>query len=58
MRKNMIKSDFFGGLLLSSRVLKCTFANILMKCQAVSFSLNAWLLGLGFVAFGHYPGDT
>jgi len=38
----MTKSDFFGGLLLSSHVLKGTFASIFMNCQAVSFSLHAW----------------
>ena len=44
----MTKSDFFGGLFLSSRVLKGTFASIFVNCQAVSLSLR--MLGLGFVA--------
>ena len=46
----MTKSDFFGGLLLSSHVLKGTFAGILMNCQAVSFSLHAWLGVCSFLA--------
>jgi len=47
-----MKSDFFGCLLLSSRVLKgtCTFTSILMNCQAVSFSLHAWLEVCSFLA--------
>ena len=31
-KKKMTKSDFFGGLFLSSRVLKGTFANIFVNC--------------------------
>jgi len=31
-RKKMTKSDFFGGLFLSSRVLKGTFASIFVNC--------------------------
>ena len=37
-------------------VLKGTFASILMNCQAVSFSLHAWLGVCSF--FGRYPGDN
>jgi len=50
-RRKMTKSDFFGGLLLSSRVLKGTFASIFMNCQALSFSLHAWLGVCSFLAF-------
>jgi len=38
----MTKSDFYGGLFLSSSVLKGTFASIFVNCQAVSFPLYAW----------------
>jgi len=48
----MMKSDFFGGLFLSSRVLKGTFASIFVNCLAVSFSLHAWSGVCSF--FGHY----
>jgi len=44
-RKKMTKSDFFGGLFLSSRLLKGTFASIFVR-QYHSLSM----LGLGFVA--------
>jgi len=50
MRKKMMKSDFFSGLLLSSCVLKGTLASILMNCQAVSFSLHAWFGVCSFMA--------
>jgi len=41
MRKKMTKSYVFGGLFLSSHVLKGTFASIYVNCQAASFSLHA-----------------
>jgi len=53
MRKKnnkMTKSDFFSGLFLNSRVLKGTFISIVMNCQAVSFSLHAWLGVCSFLA--------
>jgi len=31
-KKKMTKSDFFGGLFLSSRVLKGTFVSIFVNC--------------------------
>ena len=34
------KSEFFGGLFLSSHVLKGTFASIFVNCQAVSFKIS------------------
>jgi len=49
-KKMTTKSDFFGSLFLSSRVLKSTFASIFMNCQAVSFSLHAWLGVCSFLA--------
>jgi len=53
MRKKKEEDDkirLFGGLLLSSRILKGTFASILMNCQAVPFSLHAWLGVCSFLA--------
>jgi len=50
----MAKSDFFGGLFLSSRVLKGTFASIFVKYH--SLSLHAWFGVCSF--FGHYLGGT
>jgi len=44
--RKMTKSDFFGGLFLSSHILKGAIASILVNCWAVSFYLHAW-----FVAF-------
>jgi len=46
----MMKANLFGGLLLSSRVLKGTFVSIFMNCQAVSFSLHAWFGVCSFLA--------
>jgi len=43
----MTKSDFFGGLFLSSHVFKGTFASILWTARQY-YSLC--MLGLGFVA--------
>jgi len=55
-RKKMTKSNFFGGLFLSSCILKGMFASIFVNCLAVSFSLHAWFGVCSF--FGHYLGDT
>jgi len=59
MRKKKKEDDeirLFGGLFLSSSVLKGTFASIFVNCQAVSFSLHAWFGVCSF--FGHYLGDA
>jgi len=55
-RKKMTKSDFFGGLFLSSCVLNGIFASVFVNCWAVSFPLHAWFGVCSF--FGRYPGDT
>jgi len=34
-KERKTKSDFFGGLFLSSRVLKDTFTSIFVNCQAL-----------------------
>jgi len=52
MRKKDDESSF-GGLFLSSCVLKGTFTSIFVNYQAVSFFLHAWF-GVG----SHYPGGT
>ena len=51
-RKKMTKSDFFGSPFLSPSVLKGTFANIFVNCQAVSFRFGVCSF------FGHYLGDA
>jgi len=52
-KKEMTNSDFFGGLFLSSLILKGMFASIFVNYFAVSFSLHAW-----FGVCSHYQGDT
>ena len=52
----MTKSNFLGGLFLSSRILKGMFTSIFVNCYAASFSLHVWfeVCSFGHNLFGWY----